>query len=261
MAHEEGILLLADEIAFKIEHEILAGGFQPGEKLRQEALCKRFRVSRTPIREALRKLERLRLVAIAPNRGAVVRTPSRREVEEVFDIRGALEAHAAERACERGSAALDRALDQAIALLEHSAITTGSLDPNSHAANKAMSAAIRRFHRVIIDAADNARLAEMTGELERMYLGDFCCHALKLDGEREVLHVDEHKGIRDAIRLRQPRAASELMRAHLQHAKAVLIADLEASEFWTRPSRLATRRHRSAKRDDRLGAQDSAGPG
>lgn len=228
----DGVRVLADEIAFKIEQAILSGQIRPGEKLRQEKLCRQFHVSRTPIREALKKLQGLRLLDIMPNRGAVVRTPSRRDVEEVFAIRAELEAYATECATRNATEALDRALDEAIAQVERSSGEVVTLDPQSHAASRVVSGAIHGFHRVIVEAAGNVRLAQMTAELESMYFGEFCCHALKLESVHQALHLDEHKGIRDAIRLRQPRAAAELMRAHLHHARDVLIADLEASGFW-----------------------------
>src|SRR4051812_34077259 len=78
---------LADEIAFRLESAILSRELLPGTKLGQEELCHRFGVSRTPIREALRKLQAQRLVVMVPNKGATVRLPTRSEIEEVYDLR------------------------------------------------------------------------------------------------------------------------------------------------------------------------------
>jgi DNA-binding GntR family transcriptional regulator len=71
---------LADEIAFRLESAIVAQQLPPGTRLRQEELCERFGVSRTPIREALRKLQAQRLVVLTPNKGATVRIPTRKEI-------------------------------------------------------------------------------------------------------------------------------------------------------------------------------------
>ena len=72
------ITSLADEIAFRIQSAILAGEHPPGTRLLQDELCERFGVSRTPVREALRKLQAKHLVVLVPNKGATVRAPSRK---------------------------------------------------------------------------------------------------------------------------------------------------------------------------------------
>src|SRR5882672_9567718 len=109
---------LADEIAFRLEAAILARELLPGAKLRQEELCHRFGVSRTPVREALRKLQAQRLVVMVPNRGATVRLPTRKDVAETYDLRAELEAFAAELACERAGPALDAELARAAETLK-----------------------------------------------------------------------------------------------------------------------------------------------
>ena len=82
----------ADEIALAIEDEIISGELPPGVVLRQEQLSERFGVSRTPVREALRRLAATGLVSFAPNRGVWVRTISLDELREAFLVRAELEA-------------------------------------------------------------------------------------------------------------------------------------------------------------------------
>src|SRR2546425_7275269 len=82
----------ADDIALVIEEAIVAGELEPGTVLRQEQLSEQFKVSRTPIREALRRLAALRLVSFVPNRGVRVRTISREELHEAVMVRAELEA-------------------------------------------------------------------------------------------------------------------------------------------------------------------------
>jgi DNA-binding GntR family transcriptional regulator len=91
----------ADEIALLIEEAIVSGELAPGSMLRQEQLSERFHVSRTPIREALRRLDALGLVDFHPNRGVRVRTLARTELHEAFLVRAELEALATELAAER----------------------------------------------------------------------------------------------------------------------------------------------------------------
>ena len=73
---------LVDEIAFRLETAILEGEFRPGTHLLQDELCARFGVSRTPVREALRKLQAQHLVIVVPNKGATVRFPSEAELRD-----------------------------------------------------------------------------------------------------------------------------------------------------------------------------------
>src|SRR5262249_34795528 len=91
----------ADEIALVLEDEIVSGTIEPGVVLRQEQLSERFGVSRTPIREALRRLAALGLVSFVPNRGVRVRTLSREELREAFLVRAELESLATELATPR----------------------------------------------------------------------------------------------------------------------------------------------------------------
>src|SRR3954470_6452440 len=91
----------ADDIARVLEDEIVGGLIAPGTVLRQEQLSERFEVSRTPIREALRRLAALGLVSFEPNRGVRVRTVARAELREAFLVRAELESLATELAAPR----------------------------------------------------------------------------------------------------------------------------------------------------------------
>ena len=86
----------ADDIARELEDEIVSGAIEPGTVLRQETLSERFDVSRTPVREALRRLAALGLVSFEPNRGVRVRSISAHELREAFLVRAELEALATE---------------------------------------------------------------------------------------------------------------------------------------------------------------------
>src|SRR6266516_8158360 len=102
----------ADDIALVIEEAIVAGELEPGTVLRQEQLSEQFKVSRTPIREALRRLAALGLVSFVPNRGVRVRTISRDELHQAFLVRAELEALATELATPRMTDADLSALEQ-----------------------------------------------------------------------------------------------------------------------------------------------------
>ena len=91
----------ADDIALVIEEAIVSGELPPGTVLRQEQLSEQFNVSRTPIREALRRLAALGLVSFVPNRGVRVRTLSREDLHEAFMVRAELEGLATEVATQK----------------------------------------------------------------------------------------------------------------------------------------------------------------
>src|ERR1700736_1636971 len=91
----------ADEIARALEDDIISGAIPPGQVLRQEHVCERFGVSRTPVREALQRLEALGLVSAVPNRGVRVRSISAAELREAFLIRAELESLATAEAATR----------------------------------------------------------------------------------------------------------------------------------------------------------------
>src|SRR5260221_12306639 len=91
----------ADDIALSLEDDIVSGRIEAGSVLRQEQLSERFGVSRTPVREALRRLSALGLVSFVPNRGVRVRTVSHDELHEAFLVRAELEALVTELAAQK----------------------------------------------------------------------------------------------------------------------------------------------------------------
>lgn len=106
---------LRHDLMARIRAAISSAEYKPGERLVERVLCERYGVSRTVVREALRHLEAEGIVTIVPNRGPVVTTLSRDEIAQLFDVRAALEALAAERFAQRATpeerAALEHTCD------------------------------------------------------------------------------------------------------------------------------------------------------
>lgn len=98
---------LVDLAVDRLRHEVLSGVLPPGTRLVEEQVRKRFGISRAPLREALRRLSEQGLVEHLPRRGVRVAALSRRDVEELFDVRDVLERHAVALAL--GSGVLDLA--------------------------------------------------------------------------------------------------------------------------------------------------------
>ena len=86
---------VVDDLATAIQTRIVTGEIPPGARLRQEQLAAEYKLSRTPIREALRKLQAEGTVELVPNQGAVVRGPTVRDVREGYEVRAELEGMAA----------------------------------------------------------------------------------------------------------------------------------------------------------------------
>lgn len=223
---------LADEIAFRLEAAIVAQELPPGTRLPQEELCERFGVSRTPIREALRKLQAQHLVVLTPNKGATVRIPTRKEIEEVYELRGELEGFAAELACRNATPRTDAELTLAVEAVKRRRAAQRDSGINDSTFNIDVSGAIRSFHHVIHDAAGNERLASVIQQLEKSFPGDFCSHEMARPLESKRLHIDDHVQVRDAIRARDAARARSLMKEHVERAKGILLTYLDERGFW-----------------------------
>jgi DNA-binding GntR family transcriptional regulator len=220
---------LADEIAYRLRADILDGRIPLGAPLRHEQLAARFGVSRTPIREALRKLQALNLVEVEPNRGAIVRTPARAELLEVYELRADLEGFACELACAR---AADRELDALeLAQAQMAAALRGGLDDAGFDA--AVAEANGAFHGTIHRAAGNRRLLTTIRDLQHFFPRDSVWRAIAHDPARlHAMNISEHERIAAALRARRPAQARRAMREHVGGAGEVLLAHLDAQRFW-----------------------------
>jgi DNA-binding GntR family transcriptional regulator len=226
---------LADEIAFRVETAILDGLYPPGSRLPQEELCERFAVSRTPVREALRKLQAKNLVVVVPNKGATVRLLSRRELLDIYDLRAELEGYSCELATARISDRCITELDLAQGELE---AAVSLLDPapadDTHTAvtQLRMKRANDWFHTTIHQTADNAPLLQVIKDLGDRCPKDYISRALRASPEVRDLNIEEHRRIRAAIGAGDGRAARLAMRGHIMHARTVIAAYLDEQGFW-----------------------------
>lgn len=226
---------LADEIAFRLQAAILDGEYAPGTHLQQDELCARFGVSRTPVREALRKLQAQHLVDLVPNKGATVRTPTRTDLTEVYALRTELEGFAAELAADRIGPDDLAAMDAAHAASEHAiaAFEAGAAEAGGQTSfNTRITVANEAFHGVIHAAAGNARLRQYLTELQSYFPKDYVWRAVGSADEARALNVDDHAAIRAALQARDGPAARRAMEAHIRHARKLLMAYLDEHGFW-----------------------------
>jgi len=182
---------------------IRAGRYAPGDRLRETEIAERLALSRTPIREALRRLEADGIVQHRPRVGAVVRKLGHSEVVELYEMRLVLERTAAELAAKHAVAAEIDGLD---------ALNADIVDSVS---DPARAAAInQRFHAALHRAARNRFLVEATRGLTNalMLLGP----TTLADEERIAVVGKQHQAIIDAIRVGDEDAAGAAAGAHLQ---------------------------------------------
>lgn len=205
---------LVDSLAERIRQRITAGEFPIGMQLRQAALANEFNVSRTPVREALRKLQAGGLITVTPHRGAVVRVPAPWEVRDAYEVRAELEGLAADRAATRITPSDIAKLEQANDTMRKGAQraskpkATGNKPPPSTAANDT-------FHMVILEAAGNARLAQVIQQINESFPRSVLAQVLVDDPGLRAVNVAEHDAVIEALRARDGAAAREAMREHV----------------------------------------------
>jgi DNA-binding GntR family transcriptional regulator len=156
------LMTLPEQIAERIFQAIASGECSPGDRIREETLAEQFEVSRGPVREALRILEKDSVVRILPNRGAHVTQLSIKEVDDIFEIRRTLSGAMIARLTVEEAAQLATTIDADIRALDALA-----LDPNGGAAYFETSF---RLSRVLREACGNERLAEILRSLARQTL-------------------------------------------------------------------------------------------
>jgi DNA-binding GntR family transcriptional regulator len=195
---------LALGVGERIEALILGGELKPGQRINEVHLAAALRVSRAPVREACRRLERHGLVEMRPNLGAFVCTLDARDIAELYDLRAALEDLVGRRAAERCDAARLGQLDAVMAEMADLAAAGGP--------SRDYFLTNQRFHALIVAAAASRHLAEAyAGATKRLALyriGQVACPA------DMAASLTEHRGILAALRARDPAAAGRVLADH-----------------------------------------------
>lgn len=202
----------SDFVYLQLRARIVNKQLKPGERLPEVRISNEMGVSRTPVREALRRLGSEGLVKIIPNSGARVAAPSAAEVEGAYDVREYLEALSVQLACRKG---IDRRTAERFEeVLKHegSAFLARDIEASLEANNN--------FHRLIADASKNIVLIEY---VENIILRTNV-YILFYDPftEEKNYSTEEHKRILASIMSGDEKSADRLMRDHLRHSHAVL---------------------------------------
>ena len=199
-------LPLRDVVFNTLRQAILKGELKPGERLMEIQLANKLGVSRTPIREAIRKLELEGLVLMIPRKGAEVAEITEKNMLDVLEVRKALEELAAHLACERiteeGLAELKAAAKEFEQVLKTDDVTK-------------IAEADVKFHDVLYLSTDNQRLITLLNNLrEQMYR--FRVEYLKKE-EFHPLLLEEHKKIIEAIESHDQDRANSIIDLHIDN--------------------------------------------
>ncbi|ABB16185.1 MULTISPECIES: GntR family transcriptional regulator [Carboxydothermus] len=205
------------ELVFETLREaIINGVLKPGERLMEVQLAEELGVSRTPVREAIRKLELEGFVVMIPRKGAYVAGISLKDVADVFEVRAALESLAAGLAAERIT-------DEEIEELERVLVQQQSLAESDRLED--IIRADTDFHEVLYRASRNERLIQIVSHL-REQIQRFRTASLSQPG-RLRLALEEHKEIVEAIAERNVEKAQALAREHIENAEQSMINGLK----------------------------------
>ena len=197
------------EIVFETLREaIINGTLEPGERMMEIQLAEEMGVSRTPVREAIRKLELEGFVVMIPRKGAYVASISIKDIADVFEIRTALESLAAGLAAERIT-------DEEMEQLERHLVKISECGEGNDI--PALIEADTEFHDTLYRASRNERLVQIVSNL-REQIQRFRTTSLSTPG-RLKFAMEEHKKIVEAISERNIELAQNLAREHIENAE------------------------------------------
>ena len=210
---------LKEQIATGLRNAILQGEYGPGEHLTEHALCKRFQVSRTPIREALHQLEKEGFVRITPAAGARVVKLSLKETFDIYDLLIILEGAACRLAALQITESQINKLEEYNLLFEKAMVEENVellFDLNAS------------FHWLITEATKNAYLVDMRMNFRRLV--DRIARIFPyVPGQCEET-LTWHRKIIKALKGRNPALGEFVMREHLEKAKENLFGHLQGRE-------------------------------
>ncbi|TZE82872.1 GntR family transcriptional regulator [Calorimonas adulescens] len=206
---------LRDLVFEYMKEGIISGEFKPGQRLMEVQLASKLGVSRTPIREAIRKLELEGLVIMMPRKGAYVSDLSQKDILEVFEVRTALEGLAAALAAERMSNDEIRMLTD---IMENFKDYVDKSDENG------IIEADTEFHNLIFQSTRNDKLIQINNNLQEQ-LKRFRIKYLEAYKRPNKL-IPEHERIVEAIKKRTPETARKAAERHLESTQEDFVRSL-----------------------------------
>lgn len=218
-ANMDEFLPLRDVVFNTLRKAILTGELKPGERLLEIHLANQLGVSRTPIREAIRKLELEGLVIMMPRRGAEVAQITEKSLRDVLEVRRTLDALCAELACDRITDEEKERLKEACEEFEKATVTGDATT---------IAEADVALHDIIVKATGNQRLVQLIHNLsEQMYRYRF--EYIKDENQHNNL-VEEHRMIYESIIRHDKEGAAQATRLHIDNQEKSIIRQLHQYE-------------------------------
>jgi len=215
--NENAYLPLRDVVFNTLREAILRGDLHPGERLMEISLASKLGVSRTPIREAIRMLEQEGLAVTIPRRGAMVAGMTEKDMEDVLQVREALDMLAAQLACEKMTA--EQLIELKLAEKHFEECTKN--DSKKHLAE-----ADERFHDVIYTATGNTRLISLLSNI-REQLYRYRLEYLKDESRYEDI-MSEHRAIVSNIETKDKEALTVSMKEHVDRQADAMRTQIRA---------------------------------
>ena len=197
---------LADQVFERLEGEILGGKYQPGELLTELRLTEDLGVSRTPVREALRRLEQEHIVELS-TRGIIVLGVTEKDIEDIFAVRLQIEGMAAARAAEKRDEACMQEMREAIELQEYY-VGRHDADHIKYMDN--------RFHELLYRMSRSGVLYDTLLPLHKK--AQKFRKASVQNESRAEQSAREHREIYEAVAAHDPAAAEQAMQEHVRRA-------------------------------------------
>lgn len=206
---------LREVVCEALRQAITDGVLRPGERLMEIQLAEELGVSRTPVREAIRKLELEGFVVMVPRRGTYVADLSIKDVNEVFEVRSALEVLAAGLAAERIT-------EEELEEMERLLVQIGEQIENGDL--ESLVETDSQFHDILYRASRNDKLVGIINNL-REQLTRFRATSMGYPGRMKDM-LDEHSRLVEAIAQRNGKLAEKLAAEHLENAEQTLLQDM-----------------------------------
>lgn len=212
-------LPLRDVVFNTLRDAILKGDFAPGERLMEKQLAERLGVSRTPIREAIRKLELEGLVMMMPRKGAEVASVTGKDISDVLEVRATLEAMAVKLACKKMS---EQDFEELVYVNE--AFKKAAIEKDV----KTLIEKDIEFHDVIFHSSNNEKLIQIINNLREQIYRFRVEYIYKMKSYDNL--VKEHDEIVSAMKDRRGTEASEIAHRHIENQEKSVLEYFKAKE-------------------------------
>lgn len=207
--------------------DILNGNLEPGERLREEDIANKLELSRTPIREAIRRLAVEELVILSPNRGATVRVYEIDDIEKVYNLRAQIEGYAASLAAINYSDRIIQEMEKSNRDYKNALYAFFSKSKKDDIIVMELIDANRRFHNLIIEASENQYIHDVISKLATLPLTFQAFN--RFDKQQFLNTIEIHENIYTAIKNRDANHAKALMTSHILHGRDYVISHTKGS--------------------------------